>query len=147
MYGGNGNDYMEGFGNFSTINEQFYGEAGNDTIISLGGNDILDGGSGRDRLQGGDGSDTLTGGAGKDAYIFLNRAEGGTTAFTDTITDFTHQDWIEFLGTGMDFSDLTITQSAADTHIQYTDNAGIVDTIVLTGVDSTTMEASDFAFA
>ncbi len=147
MHGGNGNDYMEGIGNFSLIDEQFFGEAGNDTIISLGGNDILDGGTGRDHLQGGDGNDTLTGGAGKDAFIFIDRAEGGTTSFTDTITDFTHQDWIEMVGLGLTFDDLSIIQGATGTEIQYVDGAAITNTIVLTGVDSTTMEASDFYFA
>jgi Ca2+-binding RTX toxin-like protein len=151
VIGGFGNDTLNaGAGNDAVFgswgNDVINGGKGNDFLWGEDGNDVIEGGAGDDRINGGDGNDTISGGAGQNAYIFTNR-ELGDTAFTDTITDFSHQDWIEFLGTGLSFEDLTITQSAADTHIQYTDNAGILDTIILTGVDSTSMEASDFAFA
>jgi Ca2+-binding RTX toxin-like protein len=128
------------------VNGQFFGDAGNDTITAIDGDDLLDGGTGNDRLQGGDGSDTLTGGSGKDAFIFTNRAQGETVAYTDVVTDFAHNDRIEFLGTGMTFADLTISQGVTGTEIRYADNADIVNLIVLSGVDSTTMHASDFYF-
>ncbi len=146
MNGGAGNDYMEGLGELGTVEEQFFGDAGNDTIISIGGNDILDGGAGRDRLQGGDGNDTLTGGAGRDAFVFTDRSGDGTTAFTDTITDFAEQDWIEMMGLDLAFGDLVIAQGATGAEIQYADGAEIVNTIVLTGVDSTTVGLIDFHF-
>jgi Ca2+-binding RTX toxin-like protein len=72
MHGGNGNDHLTGIGNFSTINEQYFGDAGNDTIISLGGNDLLDGGTGHDELTGGAGADRLVGGTGFDYAGYLN---------------------------------------------------------------------------
>jgi Ca2+-binding RTX toxin-like protein len=149
MHGGNGNDVLQDVPNtFSPrhVNGQFFGDAGNDTITAIDGNDLLNGGTGNDRLQGGDGSDTLTGGSGKDAFIFTNRAPDETIAYTDVVTDFVHNDWIEFLGTDVTFADLTISQGATGTEIRYADNANIVNLIVLSGVDSTTMHTSDFYF-
>jgi len=65
-----GNDLMNGF---STYNEQFSGNAGDDTINGNAGHDHLDGGAGNDVLNGGSGNDTLLGGAGNDS---LNGGDG-----------------------------------------------------------------------
>ena len=146
MYGGSGNDRLQAVGNFSHIHEEFYGDSGNDTITSLGGDDLLDGGEGNDVLRGGDGSDTLWGGDGRDVFVFGNRTEGGTVAFRDVIEDFERGDKIQFVGTGLTFAKLTITDGVDGAEIRYTDNARIVDTIVLVDVEANELRAADFAF-
>jgi Ca2+-binding RTX toxin-like protein len=82
MHGGNGNDRLQAVGNFSTIAEQYFGDAGNDVIVAIGGNDLLDGGSGDDSLNGGGGADQLRGGAGNDAFV-LKRGEANGDAIAD----------------------------------------------------------------
>ena len=58
IYGGDGNDSLEG----SPGNDTIYGESGNDVLEGKLGNDSLVGGSGRDRMEGDDGNDILKGG-------------------------------------------------------------------------------------
>ncbi|HEX2650130.1 MAG TPA: calcium-binding protein [Burkholderiales bacterium] len=50
-------------------NNTFDGLAGNDTINGNGGDDTLTGGAGNDTLDGGIGNDTMIGGLGNDTYI------------------------------------------------------------------------------
>ena len=52
-----------------TYTNEFWGNAGNDTISGGGGNDYLDGGADEDLLKGGAGSDTVLGGSGDDLVI------------------------------------------------------------------------------
>lgn len=65
FYGGSGNDYAE------VVRRQFrkqywFGESGDDTMISSYGNDVLMGGEGHDSILGGGGNDKIGGGEGAD---------------------------------------------------------------------------------
>ena len=62
VYGGDGNDSLEG----SPGNDTIYGEAGNDVLEGKLGNDSLVGGNGRDRMEGDAGNDILKGGGHSD---------------------------------------------------------------------------------
>lgn len=73
-----------------TVDHQFLGNKGNDTLLGAGGDDLLAGGEGADNLTGGYGDDVLIGGTendylrggdGDDTYVF-NRGDG-----RDTILD------------------------------------------------------------
>ena len=102
LYGGDGNDYIEGGDRSSN---RLYGEAGNDTLVGAqspfcvnyleggvgndtltggfnGAGDTLLGGAGNDEITGLFGDDTVTGGAGADRFIFTGN-DG-----IDKITDF-----------------------------------------------------------
>lgn len=66
------------------------GGAGDDTFTGTSVNDIIVGGAGDDTIDGGAGDDTLTGGDGEDEFALGGAGE------TDTITDFTADDTIDF---------------------------------------------------
>jgi Ca2+-binding RTX toxin-like protein len=83
---------------FSSIENVFGSEFGNDKIsgnaeanylVGAGGNDLLYGRSGDDTLEGGTGSDRLSGGSGKDMFFYDKLDSVG-----DTITDFAKGDVI-----------------------------------------------------
>jgi uncharacterized delta-60 repeat protein len=71
VFGGLGNDYIDG-GSFTSSfdqtfgNQAFFGEAGKDTLIGGVGVDLLNGGTGNDQLFGGAGADRLYGWSGDD---------------------------------------------------------------------------------
>jgi Ca2+-binding RTX toxin-like protein len=141
MFGGEGNDYLEGYGNFSDINEEYHGDQGDDTIKSLGGSDTL---------SGGDGNDSMTGGDGNDIFLFEDRdmSYEDTSAFTDKVTDFsTSTDVIHFAGMGLTYSDLAIADQSDGAHITYHDNAATDNVIVLAGVLASSVTATNFDFA
>ena len=148
MWGGSGNDILMAVGNFSDSHQEYNGDSGNDTILALGADDLLDGGSGHDILRGGDGNDEIWGGFGRDTFVFTNRMQGGTVDYTDVImdADFDAGDKIQFVGTGLDFADLTITDSADGAQVAYTDNAGIENWIVLVDVAAEDLLPSHFLF-
>jgi VCBS repeat-containing protein len=92
VYGGAGNDTLNGTGVHDTI----YGGSGNDTIKGNGGDDTIYGGSGSDTINanngndtiiGGFGADLLTGGNGNDTFVYLSVPDSRAGQF-DTITDF-----------------------------------------------------------
>lgn len=88
-----------------------------------------------DRLAGNDSDNTLTGGDGADIFGFS--ANWGT----DVITDFQRGiDELDFSGTGLSISDLTITSINGDTHITHGD-----DKITLVNVE--TIDATDLLMA
>jgi Ca2+-binding RTX toxin-like protein len=68
IYGGAGNDYLQGNGGFLGLfpKDSIYGGAGNDTIYGLNGDDYLSGGDGNDYVNGGTGNDFVDGDAGND---------------------------------------------------------------------------------
>ena len=74
VYGGDGNDSLEG----SPGNDTIYGEAGNDVLEGKLGNDSLVGGNGRDRMEGDAGNDILKGGGHSD---FLQGGAGNDRIF------------------------------------------------------------------
>jgi Ca2+-binding RTX toxin-like protein len=77
MTGGTGNDLLQGFGGFDTLN-------------GGGGDDLLLGGDAQDQLDGGAGVDVLVGGDDADTFIFSNACDSGTGAAADRIEDFFH---------------------------------------------------------
>jgi Ca2+-binding RTX toxin-like protein len=123
IWGGAGNDTVNGGGG----NEVIYGEAGDDSLL---------GGIGNDTLWGGTGNDTLTGGNGADRFVFA------TGHGSDVITDFENGIDVIRLATGAaDFSAVTVTAQGSDTLVQFSDVS-----ILLAGVDSSLIDASDFIF-
>ena len=86
LNGNGGNDMLFGNGG----NDHLLGGKGDDLLNGGAGNDVLDGGLGKDRLIGGTGDDQLNGGQGADTFVF------GAGFGHDVITDFTHDDRIEF---------------------------------------------------
>jgi Ca2+-binding RTX toxin-like protein len=124
--GGNGEDSLTGNAGKDTL----IGGNGSDLILGNAGDDLLDGGNGADTLRGGLGNDTLTGGNGSDVFVFA-AAEG-----TDTITDFKlGNDKIGLTG-GLTFGQLSFVGSEI--------RVGSDVLAVLTGVNTTTLTASNF---
>jgi Ca2+-binding RTX toxin-like protein len=142
LFGGDGNDTLIG----GTGDDQLNGGNGNDLLFGGKGNDLLDGGKGNDVLVGGVGKDLLIGGAGNDHLI------GGQGADTfvfgpgfghDVVTDFSHNDHIEFDG-GI-FKNAQ--QALAATH-QVGDNTVITvdahNSVTLQDVSMQSLHAKDF---
>jgi len=65
--------WYDGSGDFTgtgnALDNEIYGDNGNDTLSGEDGNDWIDGGNGDNLLEGGIGSDTLSGGSGSDSLI------------------------------------------------------------------------------
>lgn len=131
----------EAFGDTFFSVEALYGSAYSDFLIGNNTNNVIAGLDGADYIYGLGGDDYLLGGNGADYFGYNTNAFGN-----DTITDFAtsasaglNHDIIDLRG--LSLSLFSITQSGADTLI--TTNAG---TIRLSGVNGTTLTASDFLF-
>ena len=133
LFGGTGNDSLVG----GEGNDTLTGGDGTDWLEAGLHDDVLFGGNGHDRLFGEAGNDTLTGGGGADEFVFF--AGGGG----DLVTDFHDRtDVMRFHNVGVwDFSALTITARGTDTLVQVADIS-----ILLSGVDSSLIDAGDFIF-
>jgi Ca2+-binding RTX toxin-like protein len=138
----------------TSSDERINGRSGNDTIFGDAGNDKIEGGAGFDTLNGGDGDDLisggqdkdfLTGGLGADTFILSSRDGNINPDLADVITDY--QDGVDRLRLKdrLTFANLQIIQGTnqygADTFIQ--NNGQIL--AILQGVNSSTIDASDFA--
>lgn len=150
---GKGDDIVKGHGGHDSIflgagNDQGHGGLGNDLIQGDEGNDILYGKIGNDTLGGGFGSDILVGGAGNDSLsggvsdsvkdVFVFAVGSGT----DLIADFENDiDKLKFLG--LEFSDLTIADSANGAVISY----GNEDSITIADIKAVNLTEADFIFA
>lgn len=153
LYGGTGNDQMLGGSGTDALyggvgrddisggigNDDLHGGLGRDTLNGGAGRDTLNGGVARDFLTGGTGNDTLTGGGGDDVFVFA-LGDG-----TDTITDLSQDDRINLAQTGLEFADLTITQTATNTFtVEY---GTLGDTINVTTIwGNTALTVDDFTF-
>lgn len=141
IYGGGGNDNIWGNGG----DDSLWGEAANDKLYGGSGDDLVSGGAGLDTLEGGAGNDDLTGGTDADRFVYaLNQSNG-----SDIISDF--QDGTDLIDirapAGLTFADLTVASinGGADTQIAY---YGTYTTdVVLVGIVSSAIDASDFLFA
>lgn len=137
VHAGGGDDYVLG----KAGNDALFGEAGIDTLFGGDGDDTVDGGDGNDRLHGEAGNDSLSGGDGADEFVFGFAAGTGT----DTIADFSDgTDLIRIeTPTGLTYGDLTISSinGGTDTGIAY---AG--STVILVGIASASIDATDFFF-
>jgi hypothetical protein len=126
LIGGNGQDTLIG----NDGNDTLIGGNGTDLLLGNAGDDLLYGGNGEDTLRGGLGNDTLTGGGGGDVFVFAS-GDG-----TDTITNFKlSNDKIGLTG-GLTFENLSFS---GNNIILGTDVLA-----VLTGVNTTTLTASNF---
>ncbi|WP_186394734.1 M10 family metallopeptidase C-terminal domain-containing protein [Stappia sp. TSB10GB4] len=97
---------------------------------------VIRGNSGNNWLDGAQGNDILTGGAGADTFVFLSAGD------IDTITDFEAGIDTIRIGLGVtNFSQVTVTDVGADTHLTFGSN-----TIILQNFDHALVSASDFAF-
>ena len=144
IFGGRGNMVIHQ----DSVIEHFTGGVGADDVTGNDANNVLRGGAGDDSLNGrkgddhligGAGDDTLTAGAGADTFWFA-RSDFGV----DTITDFEDgTEQINFSGSGLSYTDLTISDSGADKLI----DAGAGNRITLTGQASAVIDAADFIFA
>ena len=140
-----GDETLSGSGGFDSI----LGAMGEDELLGLEGNDTIDGGKGDDILNGGLGSDVLTGGKGDDTFVL------GTGNGPDTITDFSDPNGLISLlgglpllgGNGNDLIGLSGGLQYSD--LSFAGNSILVDSskeilATLTGVDTTTLNSSDF---
>lgn len=124
---GAGDDYILSNAGNDSVN----GDNGNDLIETDLGNDTLNGGNGNDILRPGRGDDQMSGGAGSDEFV-IGREWGN-----DTISDFDlDNDILDFRGTGLEVSDLTISNSGGNAVISDGTN-----TLTLTGVSSSDLSA------
>lgn len=102
LYGGNGNDWLEGY----NYDDQLYGGADADEMYGYGGADYMEGGKGNDYLDGGKGNDELYGGGGRDAFAFTTDLDKKKNV--DSIGDFKS-------GTDWFFLDKNIFKGAGNT--------------------------------
>ena len=129
------NDNLIGDGNANSLQ----GLNGDDDIVGAAGNDTLTGNAGSDTLTGGAGDDQLIGGGGTDSFIFDTATFGA-----DTIIGFANNtELMDFRGSGLTYSDLTITTGASNTVISVT--ADPANQITLNGI-TTVIDANDFLF-
>jgi len=135
IIGGQFNDTLTGTNTANSLS----GLAGDDNLIGLGGNDTLLGSNGADTLNGGTGNDQLTGSGGTDSFVFDTANFGN-----DTIIGFANGlELMDFRGSGLSFSDLTINTGASNTTISV--SASPSNQITLNGITSV-IDANDFLF-
>ena len=140
LFGENGDDTLDA--SQGKGGNRLYGGAGNDTLYA-GTNDFLSGGDGNDTLYAGKGGNTLYGGAGADRFYL---AYNGAPTSTNTVADFeVGIDKLLILGIAgvSDFSKVTLTAKGTDTLVA----AGGKDLALLTGIGSSSLNASSFAVA
>ncbi|MBO9468055.1 M10 family metallopeptidase C-terminal domain-containing protein [Tropicibacter sp. R15_0] len=163
MFGGDGNDLVidtDGpgglFGNAGNDtlqsgdgNDRFFGGIGNDVISSGGGVDTIYGGAGFDTINSGAGNDVISGNFNADTFIF----EDGHGV--DTITDFDATSSLETIDlsavsaiTSLADLDLSSATSGAATQVgaDVVIDTGGGNSIRLTGVNITDLDATDFVF-
>lgn len=110
--------------------DQLFGEAGDDTLFGRRGADVINGGTGDDLLRGGQGADTFVFalGDGEDSIVRLNR-----------------RDVIDLSATGLEFDDLTITNTGGNHYtVEYGTLGDVIDLTLSAG--NTALTADDFLF-
>ncbi len=99
------------------------------------GDDVITGSYQSEAITGGAGNDTLSGVSGSDTFVF---AVGDGV---DVVTDYdAANDALEFIG--INFSDLTITQTGSDVLIEY----GTGDQVLVTGAGIDMFNEPEFLF-
>ncbi|WRH67565.1 MAG: calcium-binding protein [Planktothrix sp. GU0601_MAG3] len=151
--------------------DQIHGEEGDDILEGGSGKDKLDGGYGNDKLYGSDDNDTLTGGSGNDIlvggvgndviwadqgndFFLFQNGDSLPTGELDVIKDFkVDEDKMGLLGWGtMNASDLLAGIATSPFQISNTQDGALLSSssggkILLEGVNSTQLSASNFMFA
>jgi serralysin len=157
IYGGDGNDELYAGKNDRLFGEagddildasqgkggnRLYGGAGSDTLFA-GTNDFLSGGDGNDLIYAGKGGNTLYGDSGTDKFYL---AYNSTPTSANTVANFeVGIDKLLILGITdvTSFRKVTLTQKGADTLVA----AGGKDLALLTGIQSSSLTSSSFAFS
>jgi glycerophosphoryl diester phosphodiesterase len=156
IYGGDGDDEL-----YAGLRDRLFGEAGDDILdasqgkgcnrlygggdkdrLFAGTKDYLFGGDGNDSLFAGKGSNKLYGGTGADLFYLTYN---GIPTSTNIVADFEiGVDKLLILGIAgtNDFSKVTLTQQGGDALVK----AGGKDIAVLTGIQSSSLNASSFSF-
>jgi Ca2+-binding RTX toxin-like protein len=162
LYGGDGNDRIESGAGVDYVE----GGLGNDTLIDDSGSAVphewsaLYGGAGNDKIEGrglgdvgmwgGDGSDTLTfgagksfayGGAGADVFQFGSDALIGSVGSANLAQVYDYQlgvDHIHLNGTA------TVLNWGVNTGIDITNASGVHETIMLMGITSAQLQATNW---
>ena len=138
VFAGDGDDLIDT--SSSDGGNRIYGGGGNDIII-LGERDVVFGNEGNDSLFATTGGDNLiTGGEGADQFWIASAAIPETA---NHIIDFDSNDVIGIAGLGIGYDDLSLTQQEGNTLI----SAGEDELAILSGVDSASLSADNFAFA
>ncbi len=137
IFGDNGADTLEG----GEGNDKLVGGAVDDVLIGGAGDDEISGGKQRDTITGGAGDDTLSGNNGADTFVFAAGFDNDVVSDFDTNADVL--DFTAFTGiASTDDFDVFFT-FGGDTLIQL---EGGASSIVLTGVDSASLDADNFTF-
>jgi len=138
VFAGDGDDLIDT--SSSDGGNRIYGGGDNDIII-LGERDVVFGNEGNDSLFATTGGDNLiTGGEGADQFWIASAAIPETA---NHIIDFDSDDVIGIAGLGIGYDDLSLTQQEGNTLI----SAGEDELAILSGVDSASLSADNFAFA
>ena len=145
LNGNTGNNTLSGGGGSDTITggdgqDSLSGGTGTDTMNAGIGNDTLTGGSDNDMMNGGTGNDLFTEASGNDVFIF-EAAFGNDQIIGFDANPLSGQDILDMQLLGITFAGVSVTAQGLDTLI----TVG-ADTILLTGVLSTTVDATDFLF-
>jgi Ca2+-binding RTX toxin-like protein len=155
LFGGAGADSLAGSsGNDSLVagdgHDSLLGEAGNDVLRAGAGDDLLYGGIGSDSFFGGNGNDTLEGVFGQDVLFGGEGADVfkfSTFGEQAIIADFVDGDRIDlrdnpWIGSFAELKSEYLTTRNGNAQIVF---EGLV-VIVLMGVDSKSLSATDFLF-
>ena len=134
--GGNGEQHLVGSIGSDTLD----GGNGADTIEAGGGDDVIMGGNGADVIDGGFGADIMTGGRGPDVFVF------DFFSGDDEVTDFGVNDWIDLSATGLEFADVTITQTDSGEFLVEYGSFGDSIAVHLEGVANSQLAEDSFIF-
>lgn len=134
-------------GDFISLN------GGNNRIEGRNGNDTINAGGGNDILIGGDGNDTLIGGTGFDTFVFETSGFDsdtitGTlaTELFDSVGGVGAQDFLDISGLGITNATFAGSVSIAASGVDTVITIG-ADQITLVGVNSATVDVTDFILA
>ena len=135
ILGSHGSDELTG----SVADDVIRGRKGADAIAGGAGDDTIRGQKGADVIGGGTGDDILRGGFGADTLVF-NLGDGD-----DTIASLGRRDVIDLSATGLEFDDLTITETGARSYlVEYGDQGDSIAVTLNTG--NIELTADDFLF-
>lgn len=122
----------------TTLNAAAYGNAA--TLTGGSGNDTISGGTGNDRIVGGAGADTLTGGGGNNTFVFANRAESRSSAFSGSDTTTANIDKITDFMFGTDRIELSTAANAFGNGLTFTSQTQVSLIMTSTGVAINTFD-------
>ena len=145
LNGNIGNNTLSGVGGNDTLNggdvlDSLSGGTGLDWLFGGSGNDTLTGGSGNDSMNGGTGNDLFTEATGNDVFVFES-AFGNDQIIGFDANPASGQDILDLRLLGITFAGVSVTAQGLDTLITVGS-----DTILLSAVLSTTVDATDFLF-